>query len=118
MIAPLTNEEAGAVAGQPDQCPLDKVCHGKALPWPALQGHVGIKVPANTILVVRRGLYGEVARHLCTHHTAGNVLCKGGFRSVGGGGGFRWAPAAQPPSRQATQPPSYPATQPPSHLVT
>ena len=62
MIAPLTNEEAGAVAGHPDQCPLAKVCHGEALPWPALQGHVGIKVPAGTSLVVRRGLYGGVAR--------------------------------------------------------
>ena len=62
VIAPLTNEEAGAVAGHPDQCPLAKVCHGEALPWPTLQGHVGIKVPAGTILVVRRGLYGGVAR--------------------------------------------------------
>ena len=34
----------------------------EALPWPTLQGHVGIKVPAGTILVVRRGLYGGVAR--------------------------------------------------------
>ena len=55
-------EEAGAVAGHPDQCPLAKVCHGEALPWPTLQGHVGIKVPVGTILVVRRGLYGGVAR--------------------------------------------------------
>ena len=62
VIAPLTNEEAGAVAGHPDQCPLAKVCHGEALPWPTLQGHVGMKVPAGTILVVRRGLYGGVAR--------------------------------------------------------
>ena len=62
VIAPLTNEEAGAVAGHPDQYPLAKVCHGEALPWPTLQGHVGIKVPAGTILVVRRGLYGGVAR--------------------------------------------------------
>ena len=37
VIAPLTNEEAGAVAGHPDQCPLAKVCHGEALPWPSLQ---------------------------------------------------------------------------------
>ena len=49
-MPPLTNEDAGAVAGHPDQCPLAKVCHGEALPWPALQGHVGIKVPAGTIL--------------------------------------------------------------------
>ena len=62
VIAPLTNEEAGGVAGHPNKCPLAKVCHGEALPWPALQGHVGIKVPAGTILVVRRGLYGGVAR--------------------------------------------------------
>ena len=62
VIAPLANEEAGGVAGLPDQCPLVKVCHGEALPWPALQWHVGIKVPAGTILVVRRGLYGGVAR--------------------------------------------------------
>ena len=62
VIAPLTNEEAGAVAGHPDQCPLAKVCHGEALPWPTLQGHVGMKVPAGTIVVVRRGLYGGVAR--------------------------------------------------------
>ena len=62
VISPLTNEEAGAVAGHPDQCPLAKVCHGEALPWPTLQGHVGMKVPAGTILVVRRGLYGGVAR--------------------------------------------------------
>ena len=38
------------------------MCHGEALPWPTLQGHVGIKVPAGTILVVRRGLYWGVAR--------------------------------------------------------
>ena len=38
------------------------MCHGEALPWPTLQGHVGIKVPAGTILVVRRGLFGGVAR--------------------------------------------------------
>ena len=52
----------GGVAGHPDQCPLAKVCHGEALPWPSLQGHVGIKVPLGCILVVRRGLYGGVAR--------------------------------------------------------
>ena len=66
MIAPLTNEEAGGVGGHRDQCPLAKVCHGEALPWPSLQGHVGIKVPPGCILVVRRGLYvmedGGVAR--------------------------------------------------------
>ena len=61
MIAPLTNEEAAGVAGHPDQCPLAKVCHGEALPWPSLQGHVGIRVPPGCILVVRRGLYGGVA---------------------------------------------------------
>ena len=61
MVAPLRTEEVG-VAGHPDQCPLAKVCHGEALPWPTLQGHVGIKVPAGTILVVRKGMYGGVAR--------------------------------------------------------
>ena len=58
----LTIEEVGGVAGHPDQCPLAKVCHGEALPWPSLQGHVGIRVPPGCILVVRRGLYGGVAR--------------------------------------------------------
>ena len=58
---PLTNEVVGGVAGQPDQCPLAKVCHGEALPWPSLQGHVGIRVPPGCVLVVRRGLYGGVA---------------------------------------------------------
>ena len=62
MIAPLTNEEVGGVAGHPGQCPLAKVCHGEALPWPSLQGHVGIRVPPGYILVVRKGLYGGVAR--------------------------------------------------------
>ena len=62
VIAPLTNEEVGGVAGHPDQCPLAKVCHGEALPWPSLQGHVGIRVQLGCILVVRRGLYGGVAR--------------------------------------------------------
>ena len=65
VIAPLTNEEVGGVAGHPNQCPLAKVCHGEALPWPSLQGpcrHVGIKVPPGCILVVRKGLYGGVAR--------------------------------------------------------
>ena len=62
VIAPLTNEEVGGVAGHPDQCPLAKVCHGEALPWPSPQGHVGIRVPPGCILVVRKGLYGGVAR--------------------------------------------------------
>ena len=62
VIAPLTNEEVGGVAGHPDQCPLAKVCHGEALPWPSLQGHVGIRVPPGCILVVRKGLYAGVAR--------------------------------------------------------
>ena len=62
MIAPLTNEEVGGVAGHPDHCPLAKVFHREALPWPSLQGHVGIRVPPGCILVVRRGLYGGVAR--------------------------------------------------------
>ena len=26
----------GGVADHPDQCPLAKVCHGEALPWPSL----------------------------------------------------------------------------------
>ena len=38
------------------------MCNGEALPWPSLQGHVGIRVPAGCILVVRKGLYGGVAR--------------------------------------------------------
>ena len=62
VIAPLTNEEVVGVAGQPDQCPLAKVCHGEALPWPSLQGHVGIRVPPGCILVVKRGSYAGVAR--------------------------------------------------------
>ena len=62
MVAPLTTEEVEGVAGHPDQCPLAKVCHGEALPWPTLQGHVGIKVPVGTLLVVRKGMYGGVAR--------------------------------------------------------
>ena len=63
VIAPLTNEEVGGgVAGHPGQCPLAKVCHREALPWPSLQGHVGIRVLPGCILVVRKGLYGGVAR--------------------------------------------------------
>ena len=62
VIALLTNEEVGGVAGHPDQCPLAKVCPGEALPWPSLQGHVGTRVPPGCIVVVRRGLYGGVAR--------------------------------------------------------
>ena len=62
VIAPLTNEDVGGVAGHPAQCSLAKVCHGEALPWPSLQGHVGIRVPPGCILVVRKGLYGGVAR--------------------------------------------------------
>ena len=52
----------GGVAGHPGKCPSDKVCHGEALPWPSLQGHVGIRVPPGCILVVMKGLYGGVAR--------------------------------------------------------
>ena len=37
------------MAGHLDQCPLAKVSHGEALPWPSLQEHFGIKVPAGTI---------------------------------------------------------------------
>ena len=62
VIAPLTNEEVGGIAGHPGQCPLAKVCHGEALPWPSLQGHVGIGVLPGCILVVRKGWYGGVAR--------------------------------------------------------
>ena len=62
LVAPLTTEEVGGVARHPDQCPLAKVCHAEALPWPILQGHVGIEVPAGTILVVRKGTYRGVAR--------------------------------------------------------
>ena len=50
------------MAGHLDQCLLAELCHGEALPWLGLQEHVGIKVPAGTILVVRRGMYGGVAR--------------------------------------------------------
>ena len=28
VVAPLTNEEVGGVAGHHNQCPLAKVCHG------------------------------------------------------------------------------------------
>ena len=52
----------GGVAVHPHHRPLAQVCHGQVLPWPTLQGHVGIKVPAGTILVVRKGMYGGVAR--------------------------------------------------------
>ena len=62
VVAPLTTEEVGGVASHPDLCPLARVCHGEARPWPSLQEHVGIKVPAGTILVVRKGMYGGVAR--------------------------------------------------------
>ena len=58
VLAPLSAEEVERVAGRPDQCPLAKVCHGEAFPLPSLQEHVGIKVPAGTILVVNRGVYG------------------------------------------------------------
>ena len=62
VVSPLITEEVGGLACHPDECPLAKVCHGEPLPWPTLQGHVGIKVPAGTILVVRKGMYGGVAR--------------------------------------------------------
>ena len=67
MVAcPHTTEEVGGRGGglarHCDHCPWAKVCHGGALPWPTLQGHVGTKVPAGTILVVRKGMYGGVAR--------------------------------------------------------
>ena len=61
-VPPSLMKRWGGVAGHPDHCPLAKVCHGEAVPWPTLQGHVGIKVPAGTILVVRKGMYGGVAR--------------------------------------------------------
>ena len=38
------------------------VCPGGALAWPTLQEHVGINVPAGTLLVVRKGLYGGAPR--------------------------------------------------------
>ena len=62
VVAPLSSEEVGGVAGHPDQCPLAKVCHGEAPPWPSLQEHVGIKMPAGSTLVVRKGMYGGLAR--------------------------------------------------------
>ena len=55
-LPPSRLRRGGGVAGHPDQCPLAKVCHGEALPWPTLRGHVGMKVPAGTILVVREGM--------------------------------------------------------------
>ena len=61
VVAPLTNEEVGGIAGHPDECPLAKVCHGEALPWPTLQGHLGIRVLPGCIFVVRKGLYGGTA---------------------------------------------------------
>ena len=62
MVAPFTNEEVGGVVGHPDQCALAKVCHWEVLPWATLQGHVGMRVPPACILVVRKGMYGGVAR--------------------------------------------------------
>ena len=61
VAAPLTTEEVGGVAGHTHQCRLAKVCHAEALPWPSLQEHFGINVPAGNILVVRKGMYGGVA---------------------------------------------------------
>ena len=55
VLAPLSAEEVERVAGHPNHCPLDKVCHGEAVPWPGLQEHVGM---------VRRRTYGGVARVL------------------------------------------------------
>ena len=60
-VARLTHEEPGWVAGQPDQCPLAKVCHRETLPGPTLQRHVGTKVSPGCILVVTKGMYGGVA---------------------------------------------------------
>ena len=62
MVAPLTNEEVTAVAGHADQYPLATVCHGEALPLLTLHGHVGIRVPLGCILVVRKDIYGGLAR--------------------------------------------------------
>ena len=44
VIAPLTNEEVGGVAGHPDQCPLAKVCHvmGRHCPGPPCKGMLGL----------------------------------------------------------------------------
>ena len=61
-VGGFNTEEVGGLAGHPDQYPLATVCHGEALQWPTLQGHGGMKVPAATILVVRKGMYGGVAR--------------------------------------------------------
>ena len=49
--------------GAPQPVPLGQGVPGEAVPWPRTQGHVGIHVPAGTILVVRRGMYGGVARY-------------------------------------------------------
>ena len=82
VVAPLTTEQVGGVASHPDQCPLAKVCHGEALPWPTLQGHVGSKVPAGTILVVRKGMYGGVARVPPELEGLAQVVIGGKFRSM------------------------------------
>ena len=83
VVAPLTNEEVGGgVAGHPNQCPLAKVCHGEALPWPTLQGHVGIRVPPGCILVVRKGMYGGVAR--VAPEVKGVAQVHGGVEASGG----------------------------------
>ena len=55
-------EGPGGVAGHPDRYPPAKVCHGAGVPGHSLQDHVGIKVPAGTMLMLRRGMYGGVAR--------------------------------------------------------
>ena len=62
LVALLTTEELGGVAGHPASCPLAKVCHAEALRLSILQGHVRIKVPAGTLLVARKGMYGGVGR--------------------------------------------------------
>ena len=83
VIAPLTNEEAGGVAGHPDQCPLAKVCHGEALPWPSVQGHVGIRVPPGCILVVQEGIVwrsGKGGPGGGGGGPGGGVEASGGFR--------------------------------------
>ena len=61
-LPPSPLRRGAGVARHPDRCRLAKVCRGKALPWPNLQEHVGIKVSTGAIVMVRKGMYGGVAR--------------------------------------------------------
>ena len=83
------------MAGHPDECPLAQVCHGEALPWRSLQGHVAIEVPASTILVVRKGMYatsGRDARAWAMHHIKGMAENYMGSTATGSTGRRRAPP--------------------------